>query len=59
VSKLSPKEWQQLLLDDEWLRNRDKDVDEAHRRTIESTRPLTPEEAACRVFDDENATPRA
>jgi hypothetical protein len=52
VSKLSRQE---LLWEDERLRNVDKNVDENHRRSIERSRRRTPNDAAQLVFGGENA----
>ena len=49
MSKLSREE---LVWEDERLRNADKDVDENHRRGIERDRRLTEEHAARLVFDE-------
>jgi hypothetical protein len=51
---LSKPSREELLWEDERLRNADKDVDENHRRSIERTRRRTPDDAARLVFGGEN-----
>ena len=45
---------EELLWEDERLRNADKDVDENHRRSIERSRRRTPDDATRLVFGGEN-----